>query len=167
MIRIERIKQAQEEESWIANLKEFLIGDITKLSIEEAKLCARIAFDYEVDETGLLFFCPRSTQDPDSRVEVIRWVVPELLQQGFLHQYHTSLDGGHQGIGRTYQRIRSKFHWRGLYRSVQRYVEECVDCTTGIGTISCTANRRGIFKPRIHFRYLLWTISHRCRDLPR
>ena len=36
-IRIERIKQAQEEESSIANLKEFLIGDIPKLSIEEAK----------------------------------------------------------------------------------------------------------------------------------
>ena len=33
-IRIERIKQSQEEESWIANLKEFLIGDITKLTIK-------------------------------------------------------------------------------------------------------------------------------------
>ena len=49
-IRIERIKQAQEDESWIANLKEFLIGDITNWSIEESKLCARIALDYEVDE---------------------------------------------------------------------------------------------------------------------
>ena len=70
-IIIERIKQAQEEESWIANLKEFLIGEITNLSIEEAKLCARIALDYEVDKVGLLFFCPRSTEDPDSRVELL------------------------------------------------------------------------------------------------
>ena len=110
-IRIERIKQAQEEESWIANLKEFLIGDITKLSIKEAKLCARIALDYEVDESGLLIFCPRSTEDSYSRVELIRSVVPELLQQDFLHQYNTSLEGGHQDIGRTYQRIRSHFYW--------------------------------------------------------
>ena len=58
-VRIERIKQAQGEESWIANLKKFLIGDITKLSIEEAKPCAHIASDYEVDESGLLFFCLR------------------------------------------------------------------------------------------------------------
>ena len=79
-----------------------MIEDIPKLSNEEAKLCARIALDYEVDESGLLFFCPRSTEDSDSRVELIRWVVPELLQQDFLHQYHTSLAGGHQGIGRTY-----------------------------------------------------------------
>ena len=104
-IRIERIKQAQEEERWIANLKGILIGDITKLSIEEAKLWARIASEYEVNECGILFFCPRSTEDSDSRVELVRLVISELLQQDFLHHYQTSLEGGHQGIGRTYQRI--------------------------------------------------------------
>ena len=38
----------------MVNLKEFLIGDITNWSIEEAKLCARIASEYVVDESGLL-----------------------------------------------------------------------------------------------------------------
>ena len=52
-VRIQRIKQAQKEEKWIANLKKFLIGDITKLSIKDAKLCARIASEYEVDESGI------------------------------------------------------------------------------------------------------------------
>ncbi|OWZ04850.1 LOW QUALITY PROTEIN: reverse transcriptase [Phytophthora megakarya] len=50
-----------------------------------------------------------------------------------LHHYHTTLEGGHQGVRRTYQRIRDHIHWRGLYRSVQRYVGECVDCETGKG----------------------------------
>ena len=63
----------------------------------------------------------------------MRLVIPETLQQDFLHHYHASLEGGHQGIGRTYQRIRTRFHWRGLYRSVQRYVGECTDCETGKG----------------------------------
>ena len=70
---------------------------------------------------------------PDSCVELIRLVVPELLQQDFLHHYHTSLEGGHQEIGRTYQQVRSEFYWIGLYRSVQLYAGECVDCTTGKG----------------------------------
>ena len=55
-IRIERIKQAQEENNWIANLKEYLIGDVTLLSAEDSKKCARIAPDNELDENGLLFF---------------------------------------------------------------------------------------------------------------
>ena len=28
-IRIERIKQAQEEEGWIANVKKYLVGNVT------------------------------------------------------------------------------------------------------------------------------------------
>ena len=55
-MRIERIKQAQEEESWIANLKKYLVGDLTQLNAEDAKLCARIAPDYDVDKNDLLFF---------------------------------------------------------------------------------------------------------------
>ena len=74
-VRIERIKQAQEEEKSIAKLKEFLIGDITKLKFDQAKLCARIASEYEVDESGLLFFCPPSPEARDSRVELARLVV--------------------------------------------------------------------------------------------
>ena len=98
---------------------------ITKLSIEEAKLCARIASEYEEADSELLFFSPRSTEEPDSRVELVRLMIPELLQQDFLHHYHASLEGVHQGIGRTYQRIRYNFHWRGLYRSVQQYERMC------------------------------------------
>ena len=70
---------------------------------------------------------------PNSCVKLNRLVEPELLQQDFLHHYHTSLEGGHQCIGRAYQRVRSKFHWRGLYRCIQRYGVECVDCTKGKG----------------------------------
>ena len=73
-----------------------------ELSVEEAKLCGRIAFEYVVDESVLLCFFPLPKEDPDNRVEFIRLVVLELLQQGFIHEYHTSLEGGHQGIGRTY-----------------------------------------------------------------
>lgn len=91
---------------------------MAELSAEDAKSSARIAPDYEVDESGLLFFCPSATPKSDDRTELIRLVVPELLQRDFLHHYHVSLEGGHQGIGRTYQRIRTNFHWRGLYRSV-------------------------------------------------
>ena len=66
-IRLERIKQAQEEENWIADLKTYLIGDVNKLKAAELKSSALIAPDYEVDQSGLLFFCPRSAAQSDDR----------------------------------------------------------------------------------------------------
>ena len=79
-VRIDRIKQAQDEEGWISDLKIYLVGDVARLKAEEAKSCAMIAPDYEVDQSGLLFYCPRSVEKSGDRMELARLVVPELLQ---------------------------------------------------------------------------------------
>ena len=87
----------------------------------EDKVCALIPPSYEVDQRGLLFFCPISATESVNHSELARPVVPEELQQDILHHYHKSVEGGHQRIGRLYQQVRANFYWRGLYRSVQRY----------------------------------------------
>ncbi|KAL4128411.1 hypothetical protein PRIC2_007399 [Phytophthora ramorum] len=132
-LRIERIRRAQDEESWIAGMKKYLAGDVATLAQEEARSYSNLAMDYEMDLDGLLFYCPPNRKSDEDRDLAMRLVAPETLHQDILHHYHASVEGGHQGIGRTYQRIRDHFHWRGLYRSVQRYVGECVDCETGKG----------------------------------
>ncbi|POM67654.1 Reverse transcriptase, partial [Phytophthora palmivora] len=142
-IRDERIREAQNEEKWIADLKAYLQGDVKNLTADEAKACSKIASEYEVDEANLLCFCARRVSRDDDRDGAVKLVVPERLQQDFLHHYHSSIEGGHQGIGRTYQRIRSRFHWRGLYRSAQRYVGECTDCETGKGRPSVQGESPG------------------------
>ena len=100
----------------------------------------------------------------NSRVEFGHLVVPELLQQDFLHHYHTSLEGGHHGVGRTYQRIWSNFHWRGLYRSVQRYVGECVDCTTVKGIPVLRGNSPGNVQATYPYQKTRWITFRRCHD---
>ncbi|OWY93672.1 reverse transcriptase [Phytophthora megakarya] len=132
-MRVDRIKQAQEEEVWIAGMNKYLSGSIVDLTQAEARSYGKIAADYEVDEQDLLYYCPPTPRSGDERDRLLRLVVPETLQSDVLRHYHTTLEGGHQGVGRTYQRIRDNFHRRGLYRSVQRYVGECVDCETGKG----------------------------------
>ncbi|OWZ08871.1 reverse transcriptase [Phytophthora megakarya] len=115
-IRVDRIKRAQEEEVWIAAMKKYLSGSIADLTQAEARSYGKIAADYEVDEQDLLFYCPPTPRSGDDHDRLLRLVVPETLQSDVLHHYHTTLEGGHQGVGRTYQRIRDQFHWRGLYR---------------------------------------------------
>ncbi|OWZ05479.1 reverse transcriptase [Phytophthora megakarya] len=53
-LRIERIRQAQDEEAWIHNLKKHLVGEIRDLTQEEARSCGSIVMDYEVDRHDLL-----------------------------------------------------------------------------------------------------------------
>ena len=116
----------------MSNLKIYLTGDISTITSADVKSCTLIAPNYEVDQDGLLLFCPGSATQLEDHSELARLVILELLKQDCLHHYHTSLEGGH--IGRTYQRNKAKFHWKVLHRSVQRYVGECVDCKIGKGS---------------------------------
>ncbi|KAE8964248.1 hypothetical protein PF011_g28741 [Phytophthora fragariae] len=127
-LRVDRIRQGQDEERWIANLKHYLQGQVADLEKEEARTCSNLADDFEVDEQDLLYYCPPSRNPDKERDGLLRLVIPETLHQDLLHHYHVSLEGGHQGISRTYQRIKDKVYWRGLFRSVQRFIGECTDC---------------------------------------
>ncbi|POM68986.1 Reverse transcriptase [Phytophthora palmivora] len=122
-------RSPQDEEKWIVDLKAYLRGDVQDLTSAEAKNCSKIA----TDESGLLFYFPPTKRSDEDRELMAKLVVPETLQNDLMHHYHTSLEGGHQGIGWTYHKIRAHFHWRGLYQSVQRYAGQCIDCETGKG----------------------------------
>ncbi|GMF31034.1 unnamed protein product [Phytophthora fragariaefolia] len=131
-LRLDRIRTAQDEELWIANLKRYLRGELGSLSKSKAKDCCKIAPQYEEGESRLLYRT-RGDESAEDRDSILKSVVPETLQDDFLHHYHASLEVGHQGIGRTYQRVRRLFHWPGILKSVQRCVGECADCETGKG----------------------------------
>ena len=129
-IRLKRIERAQDEESWISNLKIYLTEDVSTITSADAKSRVLIAPDYDIDQDGMLLYCPRSSTKSEDCSELVRHVIPESLQQDFIRHHHTSLERGHQGVGRTYQMIKAKFHWTGLYRSVERFVGEYVNFET-------------------------------------
>ncbi|KAE8908954.1 hypothetical protein PF005_g26253 [Phytophthora fragariae] len=109
-IRMERIREAQDEESWIHNLKKFIRGDMTDMTSRDASNSSKLAQQYEENENGLPFYHSRGDESSEDRSAVMKLVVPETLKDDILHHYHSSLEGGHQGIGRTYHRVRQHFH---------------------------------------------------------
>ncbi|OWZ06702.1 reverse transcriptase [Phytophthora megakarya] len=48
-----------------------------------------------------------------------------------LDHVHEDFQGGHQGITRTHEKLRTEFYWPGMYADVQYFVKECVDCASG------------------------------------
>ncbi|KAG4052656.1 hypothetical protein PC123_g12174 [Phytophthora cactorum] len=78
-------------------------------------MCGKIADEYKVDKSGLLLYCPRTKKTDGERDLIAKLVVPEELQQDVLHHYHSSLEGGQQGIGRKGAR-RFKESRRVTYR---------------------------------------------------
>ncbi|OWY96356.1 reverse transcriptase [Phytophthora megakarya] len=101
-IRVNRIKQAQEEEVWIDVMKKYLSGSIADLTQAEARSYGTIAADYEVDEQDLLFYCPSAPRSGGKGRPVIRGESPGNLQatyplQTIAMDHIPSLPRSHKG----------------------------------------------------------------------
>ncbi|POM59574.1 reverse transcriptase, partial [Phytophthora palmivora] len=80
-LRIDRIRQAQDEEAWISGLKKYLNGDLQDLTQQEAESYANLAADYDLDHNDLLFYCPSTRPTDADRDKLMRLVIPETLYQ--------------------------------------------------------------------------------------
>ncbi|UYV70237.1 hypothetical protein LAZ67_7002256 [Cordylochernes scorpioides] len=72
---------------------------------------------------GILY---RKNYDPTGLPLLL--VIPRHLRMEILGDLHDAPTAGHLGFAKTYDRIRRRFYWPGMYRSVRRYVGHCQDC---------------------------------------
>ncbi|UYV78461.1 hypothetical protein LAZ67_16001479 [Cordylochernes scorpioides] len=72
---------------------------------------------------GILY---RKNYDPTGLPLLL--VIPRHLRMEILGDLHDAPTAGHLGFVKTYDRIRRRFFWPGMYRSVRKYVGHCQDC---------------------------------------
>ncbi|GFU32327.1 hypothetical protein TNCV_1733951 [Trichonephila clavipes] len=80
----------------------------------------------EETETSDKFLAVTTNFDPDGKL----WlpVIPKHLRADILRHFHDAPTAGHLGFAKTYDRIRKRFYWPGMYRNVVRYVMHCREC---------------------------------------
>lgn len=57
-------------------------------------------------------------------------VLPPPLRYEVLVNAHDDLAGGHLGVYKTYEKLRDRYYWRGMYKDVEHWVRSCNDCST-------------------------------------
>ncbi|GMG16131.1 unnamed protein product [Phytophthora fragariaefolia] len=80
-----------------------------------------------------------------------RLVIPDTLRSDMRHYAHEDFQGRPQGITRTYEKLRSKFYWPGLYADVEHYVKECLGCASDKGRPPNEGPSPGNIEPRRPF----------------
>ncbi|GMF50449.1 unnamed protein product [Phytophthora fragariaefolia] len=114
--RWRRIKTHQESDLRSKNLIKFLNGEIDRFSRAQIRKLSKKAELFVVDERGVLYRLSRSTRNrPRDITGELRHVVPETLRLEMLHYAHEDFQGGHQGVTRTFERLRSEFYWRSIF----------------------------------------------------
>ncbi|OWZ13067.1 LOW QUALITY PROTEIN: reverse transcriptase [Phytophthora megakarya] len=100
-------------------------GNSDKLKYRAARDAWKIAERFLLTDGNVLYYMnstPRNQQDNQEDLR-LRLVVPTTMIQEVLQNNHDSLEGGHQGVVRTYQRVRQDYYWLGLYADVEKHVK--------------------------------------------
>ncbi|GMF42358.1 unnamed protein product [Phytophthora fragariaefolia] len=130
--RRRRIAKAQEEEVKWANLKAVLRGNSAKRGYKAARDAWKVMDQFVLSEDEVLYYeGTNRRKKTDEQAEIaLRLVVPTTMIQEVLQNCHDSLEGGHQGVVRTYQRVKLDYFWIGLYADVEKHVRSCPDCNS-------------------------------------
>ncbi|GMF32591.1 unnamed protein product [Phytophthora fragariaefolia] len=105
----QRISQAQDEELRWADLKTYLKGKFTQLSHHRVHNAGKVADEFVLSEDRLLYR-QNKVRRPEELGELgltLRLVVLTTMTDEVLQNCHNSIEGGHQGIVRTYHRMMS------------------------------------------------------------
>ncbi|GMF61158.1 unnamed protein product [Phytophthora fragariaefolia] len=106
--RRQRISKAQDEGLRWAALKAYLKGEFTQLSHRRVHNAGKVADEFVLSEDGLLYR-QNKVRRPEELGELgltLRLVVPTTMIDEVLQNCHNSIEGGHQGIVRTYHRVK-------------------------------------------------------------
>ncbi|GMF51186.1 unnamed protein product [Phytophthora fragariaefolia] len=130
--RCRRVGRAQDEELRWINLKLVLKGESSSLGYKAAREAWKMADRFVLSDDGLLYFLGENRRWGKDRMNetVFRLVVQTTMVQEVLQRCHDSPEGGHQGIVRTFHRVKADYYWIGLYADVERHVRSCPDCSS-------------------------------------
>ena len=118
----------QHKDSDLAPIIDYLQ---TKSLPSDAQLARNIYHTYDqyfIDTHGLLhhLWSPTGRSRHATKFQL---TVPSALRFDILKSLHDDPTGGHLGLQKTYDKIRTRYHCPGMFKDVEHWCRSCVDCS--------------------------------------
>ena len=155
--RLRRVCVAQNDESWIKELKAYILGRFDEFDHNRMKKLAKMAELFILDRYEVLYFFPAHVMSADGQM---RMVVPLGMRKDILRTYHDEMAAGaHSGVTKTYDKIRRFYYWKAMYADIENYILTCSDC--------CSAKswKMVILLPHGYFKLSQWISSFSYQKL--
>ena len=82
---------------------------------------------YYLDENGILchLWSPGKRKQQSLRSQV---VIPASLRHDVLSSCHDDPTAGHLGHIKTYEKVRQRYYWHGMFKDIEHWCRTCIDC---------------------------------------
>ena len=128
-LQTDQIHVFQRKDQEIGEIIDYLENNCLPSDHAQARRILLAEDVYFLDVNGLLYHLDRQGRKGYKENQA-QLVLPPPLRYEVLIQAHDDLAGGHLGTFKTYEKLRDRFYWRGMYKDIEHWVRSCVDCAT-------------------------------------
>ena len=127
---MDRLKKNQFEETWMKPLILFLRDKAIPTDSKVVRFVQKNVHKYIVDQDNILKRIIKISRPLRRLNEVDKFVIciPYNMCSDVLFECHDSIYSGHLGRTKTWERVREKYYWPGMYEDIKTYVKTCEEC---------------------------------------
>ena len=122
----EAVVKCQMRQPMLRHIKEYITDQILPASRLERIRMLEVAPMYEVNKAGMLCRVRQRGKQGSLGVDM-QVVVPEELRGTVIAGCHENKEG-HASVLKTFQKVRERFYWPGMFLDVQWYLKFCPEC---------------------------------------
>ena len=95
--------------------------------LDDIRLLLLSTDSYYLDENGILchLWPPGKGKAQSLRSHV---VIPAPLRHDILTSCHDDATAGHLGPTKTYEKVRNRYYWHGMFKDIEHWCRTCIDC---------------------------------------
>ena len=123
--KAKQLQTLQETSPYFKPIYDFLAHNILPDKIKAARSVQAQAEHYILCN-GLLFRLFLNENNPGKMT--LQLVIPDVIAETVISQYHDTLLSNHQGVLRTYLTIRRQFYMRNMFQKISNYIQACLRC---------------------------------------
>ncbi len=114
------------KDAFFSDIIKYLEDNYLPINVKCQNSVIAEAEHYLLFNTILFHFTAKSSKTVEHKMALC---IPLELTDGIFELYHSGLMTSHQGLGRTYYKIRQDFFKRNLYKYLHLYIMSCRVCS--------------------------------------
>ncbi len=123
---LDTLRKCQHKDALFSDIVNYLEDNHLPTNIKRQQSIIAEAKNYLLFNTLLFHFTVISSKVVEHKMALC---IPLELRDGIFELYHSGLMTSHQGLTRTYYKIRQDFLIRNLYKYLHLYIMSCIVCS--------------------------------------
>lgn len=124
---IDEIREKQQKDPVLSEIIDYVQDDILLSNDAKARRILLRRDSFYISKDGLLYHLDRN-QKRSARDAFSKLVVPQSMKYEILSSVHNHVAGAHFGAHKTFQKLKQRYWWPGMFKDVEHWCKSCVDC---------------------------------------